>query len=77
MKKQPFFAKFLENQFSEETTKNLKGGCHCLPEITLKAPSDQEDGENPLVTYQTMKAPSDQEEDCYTTTAKYPSDSEE
>lgn len=45
MSKKPFFAKFLENQFSKEETKNLKGGDLV---VTLKFPSDQADtGGNP------------------------------
>jgi len=41
MKKQkPFFAKFMENQFSNEEAKNVKGG---EPIVTQKFPSDQED----------------------------------
>lgn len=37
----PFFAKFLENQFSTEEAKNIKGGDIA---VTLKYPSDSEDG---------------------------------
>jgi hypothetical protein len=46
MKKQkPFFAKFLENQFSAEEAKDIKGGDDLI--VTLKYPSDNEDGGDP------------------------------
>lgn len=40
-KTKPFFAKFLENQFSAEEAKEIKGGDEIA--ITLKFPSDFED----------------------------------
>jgi hypothetical protein len=70
MKKQPFFARFLENQISERETAGLKAGC--LPDdlhstTTRKAPSDWEDDcplLNPreLIGTATHKAPSDNED---------------
>lgn len=52
--KKPFFARFLENQLSNEEEKNVKGAAR-PPFVTLKAPSD--DDENV-----TMKYPSDDDE---------------
>ena len=64
--KKPFFARFLENQLSNEEEKKVKGAIK-PPFVTLKAPSD--DDENV-----TMKYPSDDDENV---TMKYPSDSDE
>lgn len=52
--KKPFFARFLENQLSQEEEKNVKGAI-IIPKVTMKAPSD--DDENV-----TMKYPSDDDE---------------
>jgi len=68
--KQPFFAKFLENQLKKEAEPNVKGGA------TLKYPSDLEDA-------LTNKYPSDKEDDVTKPaldvlhTDKYPSDGDE
>ncbi|MGE0079548.1 MAG: microviridin/marinostatin family tricyclic proteinase inhibitor [Bacteroidales bacterium] len=64
--KKPFFARFLENQLSNEDEQNIKGSAKIVA-VTMKAPSD--DDENV-----TMKYPSDGDENV---TLKYPSDSDE
>lgn len=54
--KKPFFARFLENQLSQEEENNVKGAISIpRPKVTMKAPSD--DDENV-----TMKYPSDDDE---------------
>jgi hypothetical protein len=67
----PFFARFLEGQsaeeMSEEEMEAVKGGGDAM---TMKYPSDQEDG-----GVVTRKYPSDG--DDYDVTQKYPSDSDE
>ncbi|MGH8000704.1 MAG: microviridin/marinostatin family tricyclic proteinase inhibitor [Brasilonema sp.] len=69
----PFFARYLEGQFcedlSEEEMQEVKGG---IRYVTLKYPSDNEDGCGGAVT---KKYPSDSDE--YAVTQKYPSDSDE
>jgi len=72
----PFFAKFLENQISENETAHVKGG-DCIPEVSMtsKYPSDIEDS-GPVIT---LKFPSDVEDniDPITVTLKAPSDCED
>lgn len=67
MNKKPFFAKFLENQVSEESASVVQGGGG--ENVTMKYPSDSEDS-NPTTKpskdiYQTMKYPSDGDEGGY------------
>jgi hypothetical protein len=75
MKKQkPFFAKFLENQFTAEEAMQVKGGDDFT---TMKYPSDQEDnGGNP--GYGPCNNPgASHNPNCMATTMKYPSDQED
>lgn len=69
--KKPFFAKFLENQLSNEEETKIQGGETTKPALdtlhTLKYPSDSEDS-------YTKKYPSDNDE---AQTMKYPSDGDE
>lgn len=64
--KKPFFANFLENQVSENELKKVNGGTDV---VTLKFPSDGEDGPGSEITsrlkdlHHTMKYPSDSDED--------------
>jgi hypothetical protein len=51
--KKPFFARYLETQDLEE----VRGGWS--PFVTLKYPSDKDDGDNPV----TQKYPSDGDDD--------------
>jgi len=72
--KKPFFANFLENQMSNEEKSTVQGGDIITLKtadtiyVTLKYPSDNEDGPGPIVTsknldmMQTMKYPSDNDE---------------
>lgn len=71
MSKKPFFAKFLENQFSAEETKDLKGGTVAT---TLKFPHDAADvGGNP--GYDGCINPgADNNPLCGPMTLKYPSE---
>lgn len=62
MNKKPFFAKFLENQVSEDAASAVQGGGN----TTLKYPSDSED------SYPTTKPSKD-----VVVTMKYPSDDDE
>lgn len=73
MSKKPFFAKFLENQMSENESSAVKGGTGedtsktTDTYQTLKYPSDSEDGPgggtNPLKDAEvTLKYPSDGDE---------------
>lgn len=64
--KTPFFARFLENQLSEEESGKVVGAIR-PPSMTMKAPSDNDEDV-------TMKYPSDGDENV---TMKYPSDDDE
>jgi hypothetical protein len=78
MKKQkPFFAKFLENQFSVEEAKNVKGGEPIA--VTLKYPSDAEDGADtgPGNACDTPAAAHNPNCPPIFVTLKFPSDSED
>ena len=63
MTKKPFFARFLENQMSEEKAQHVGSGTV----TTYKYPSDDDE-------FTTAKYPSDDDEP---TTRKYPSDDDE
>lgn len=70
--KKPFFAKFLENQFSAEEAKNLKGGDQ--PIVTLKFPHDAADqGGNP--GFNGCNNPGNGNPNCVVT-LKFPSEEE-
>ncbi|WP_306352678.1 microviridin/marinostatin family tricyclic proteinase inhibitor [Flavobacterium sp. '19STA2R22 D10 B1'] len=79
--KKPFFANFLENQLSAEDKTEVQGGAGDMM-VTLKYPSDGEDGPGTQIT---LKYPSDSDESGPITvpsrdvlhTMKYPSDSDE
>lgn len=64
--KKPFFANFLESQVTGEELQKVNGGTDA---VTLKFPSDGEDGPGQIITsrtndlLQTMKYPSDSDED--------------
>lgn len=84
----PFFARYLEGQFLSEVSESemdeVQGGIRSIRDfkdiaITLKFPSDQEDGSpgHPIVT---KKYPSDIEDigsGGHPMTKKYPSDADE
>ncbi len=75
-KKRPFFARFLENQVSEDKMEGTSGGA------TSKYPSDTDESilgdmlkeKQDIVVKATNKYPSDSDE---TVTMKYPSDHDE
>ena len=71
MSKKPFFAKFLENQFSAEETKNLKGGQVAM---TLKYPHDAADNANNPGYDDCNNPGSANNPNCGPITLKYPSE---
>lgn len=64
MSKKPFFAKFLENQMSEEASASVQGGTNTP--VTMKYPSDNEDS-----------VPTTSKRTDIVVTMKYPSDDDE